>query len=64
MCTDCDTSPADLIDHAHSMLCLLNTMITATAINRGLTLSARDQDGLCYILSHIEDHLEAALTKL
>jgi len=55
-------NPADLIDHAHGMIHFLATMMAESRAN--LTWNQQDVEGFCYILSHIEDHLKEALTRL
>lgn len=59
---DPTASPSDLIDHAHSMVHFLATMLGESRAE--VTLNQQDVDGCCYILGHIEDHLKEALTRL
>ena len=54
--------PADYIDHAQAMLRFLSA--TLGDISSHGSLQDRELEGLCYILSHIDDNLKAALTKL
>lgn len=50
--------PCDYIDHAQAMLRFLATAVGET--NQHAHLAGRDLEGLCYILSHIEDNLAMA----
>ncbi len=54
--------PADHIDHAQAMLRFLSATLGDTRAHG--SLQDRELEGLCYILSHIDDNLKAALTKL
>lgn len=54
--------PGDYIDRAQCMLSFLNLMISE---NRGqLDMPERCQEGLCYILGHIEQNLSQAANLL
>ncbi len=55
---DSTDHPGDYIDRAQCMLAFLNLMISE---NRGqLDMPERSQEGLCYILTHIEQNLNQA----
>ena len=59
---DRDNHAADYIDHAQAMLRFLSATIGDASPNGNL--QEREMEGLCYILSYIDDHLKTALTKL
>ena len=54
--------PGDYIDRSMCMLSFLTVVISEQRSQMELPQSA--QDGLCMILSHIEDNLKEALTLL
>lgn len=62
MANDHTKHPADHIDHAQAMIRFLSSVMGAASPQGNL--QDRELEGLCYILSHIDDNLKAALTKL
>lgn len=62
MAIDHTNHPADHIDHAQAMIRFLSSALGDASPH--CSLQDRDLEGLCYILSHIDDNLKAALTKL
>lgn len=50
--------PADYIDHAQAMLRFLSAAVGETSPQ--CHFEGRELEGLCYIISHIEDNLAMA----
>lgn len=54
--------PADLIDQSGAIITFLSLVIGEC--NKDMGMTVRDQEGLCYILNHVNDNLNQAMNLL